>query len=112
MTMIDWTRVTELEQEIGADSLAEVLDLFLSEVEGALAGLAPAGDRTDLESQLHFLKGAALNLSFAEFSVLCQTGESMSAQGRAAEVELVAITASFHASYVRFQAELAQRDVA
>ncbi len=110
--MIDWARVKELEQEIGADSFAEVVDLFLSEVEGALAALAPDGNRSQLESDLHFLKGAALNLGFSEFSVLCQAGETLSAQGRVAEVDLPAIVASFRASYAQFQAELALRRVA
>jgi HPt (histidine-containing phosphotransfer) domain-containing protein len=110
--MIDWARISELEQEIGLDSFAEVVDLFLSEVEGTLTTLAPNGDRSGLHADLHFLKGAALNLGFTAFSALCQSGETLSAQGQADAVDLGAITACFHASYATFQAELAQRHVA
>ena len=43
--MIDWKRVAELKEEIGADGFVEVADMFLDEAEGAVralvAGLAP-----------------------------------------------------------------------
>jgi hypothetical protein len=43
--MIDWKRVEELKEEIGADGFAEVADMFLDEAEGAVqalvAGLPP-----------------------------------------------------------------------
>lgn len=110
--MIDWARISELEQEIGADSFADVVDLFLSEVGGALTDLAPDGNRSGLHGDLHFLKGAALNLGFTAFSALCQHGETLSEQGRADDVDLAAIIACFHASYALFQTELAQRHVA
>lgn len=110
--MIDWARVAELEQDIGPDNFADVVALFMSEVEGALASLAPGGDRSALECELHFLKGAGLNLGFNAFAALCQTGESLSAQGRAAEVDLPAIHACFAASCAQFQTELGVRRVA
>ena len=72
--MIDWTRVCELRDEIGEEDFAEVVDLFLDEVEGVLDALVPGNG--DLESQMHFLKGSALNLGFRAFSALCEEGES------------------------------------
>ncbi len=110
--MIDWARVTELEQEIGPDSFAEVVALFLSEVDEALAGLDPDGDRSNLEAQLHFLKGAALNLGFQDFTALCQIGETWAAQGLADQVDLYAIIACFDTSLLHFQSDLALRRVA
>jgi len=71
--MISWDRVTELRSEIGAGGFAEVLDLFLEEVEQVIARLGK--DRTHLVEDLHFLKGSALNLGFRDLGALCQDGE-------------------------------------
>lgn len=46
---------------------------------------------SDLEAHLHFLKGSALNLGFAQFADLCQAGETAAAQGRSESVDLGAI---------------------
>ena len=39
------------------------------------------GGTKSLEADLHFLKGAALNLGFSEFAALCQDGERRAALG-------------------------------
>ncbi|MBV0913536.1 Hpt domain-containing protein [Anianabacter salinae] len=70
--MIDWTRVNDLRFEIGEDGFPEVVELFLEEVEEVMARLLSAGDAAD--EDLHFLKGSALNLGFAELARLCDTG--------------------------------------
>lgn len=110
--MIDWTRITDLERDLGPDSFAEVVALFLSEVDTALSGLAPGGDRAQLGPDLHFLKGAGLNLGFQDFAALCQIGETQAALGQADQVDLAAIVACFRLSYVQFRAQMAQRNVA
>ena len=74
--MIDWIRVTELRDEIGAEDFDEVVALFLEEVETEIDALRVGVAPDQLEAKLHFLKGSALNLGFAEFSALCQSGES------------------------------------
>ena len=43
--MIDWARVSELRDEVGAEDFDEVVELFLEEVEEAIAALR---DLTDL----------------------------------------------------------------
>ncbi|MFX0542351.1 Hpt domain-containing protein [Roseovarius sp. S4756] len=100
--MIDWVRIAELRSEIGADDFAEVVELFLEEVEGEITKLKPGADAQTLESRLHFLKGSALNLGFTAFSDLCQKGESTAAGGHAGEVELSAIIASYHSARAEF----------
>lgn len=73
--MIDWDRVMELRSEIGPDDFEEVVSLFLEEADEAMARLTIAGGAKALAADLHFLKGAALNLGFDMLSALCQDGE-------------------------------------
>lgn len=79
--MIDWTRVEELRDEIGAEDFDEVVKLFLGEVEERIE-TAMANDGTaEIESDLHFLKGSALNLGFSQFAQSCSEGENRAANG-------------------------------
>lgn len=80
--MIDWDRVAELRAEIGADGFAEVVDLFLSEADAVILRLRPSADRKALESDCHFLKGAALNLGFKTLAAQCQLRETQAALGQ------------------------------
>ncbi|CRL12714.1 Hpt domain-containing protein [Phaeobacter italicus] len=99
--MIDWSRVKELQDEVGAEDFGEVVEIFLEEVEGVIEKLETT-DRSGLEQDLHFLKGSALNLGFEHFSSLCQEGERMSAQGQAAAVNVPEIIASYQGSKTEF----------
>lgn len=106
--MIDWNRVRELREEIGADAFEEVLDLFLEEVEIALAVLRTTTPEDDLEAQLHFLKGSALNLGFAALAELCSEGETRSREGRRDSVDLNEIALNYDASKATFLAKIAE----
>ena len=96
--MIDWKRVAELREEIGADGFVEVADMFLDEAEGAvcalMAGLAP----DEVEGQLHFLKGSALNLGLSDLAAICQEGERRAAAGQGATVDTAQVAAIWRAS--------------
>lgn len=107
--MIDWPRVTELREEVGAEDFSEVVDLFLEEVEEIITKLSENLDRSQLEQDLHFLKGSALSLGFQTFSSLCQDGESKSAQGNAETVDVSAIISEYQASKAVFLDELPTR---
>ena len=100
--MIDWTRVEELRAEIGCEDFAEVVELFLDEVDGIVARLQRAPDPARYEDDLHFLKGSAWNLGFRAFGALCQDGERRSAAGNATSVDIGAIVASYLASRAVF----------
>ena len=104
--MIDWDRVRELRDEIGAESFGEVVEIFLEEVEQEIAALRSGGAANGLESRLHFLKGSALNLGFAAFSEKCQTGETAASNGAADSVDITDILACYDASKAAFLAEL------
>ena len=100
--MIDWTRVNDLRDEIGADSFEEVAVLFLEEADEAVALLDGAQTAKALEQALHFLKGSALNLGFSRLADMCQDGETRAAGG-STEVDLAAIQGAYDASKAAFQ---------
>ena len=103
--MIDWGRVAELRDEVGAENFSEVVSLFLEEADQATQlPLAPDEARS-LEFLLHFLKGSALNLGFSDLALLCQTGERLAAQGNTS-TDLNQIRALYAASKVAFTAGL------
>lgn len=107
--MIDWARVAELREQIGAEDFDEVVELFLDEVQEAIGKLRQGLKPHELEAHLHFLKGSALNLGFADFSEKCHAGERLSANGQTDQVDLEAILASFDASHHMFLKELDAR---
>ncbi len=98
--MIDWAKVLELRDEVGADDFDEVVELFLDEVEDTITHLGTPG--RSLEHDLHFLKGSALNLGFSEFSELCRCGEAQAARGLDQEVDTGRIIACYRTSKMAF----------
>ncbi|MHA6264295.1 Hpt domain-containing protein [Arenibacterium sp. CAU 1754] len=107
--MIQWLRVTELREEVGEEDFGEVVELFLEEVEEVIQKLKDGPDRSQLEQDLHFLKGSALSLGFDHFSGLCQDGETRSANGRADDVDVPAIITGYEQSKTLFQKEMTAR---
>jgi histidine phosphotransfer protein HptB len=105
--MINWSRVAELRDEIGAEDFEDVVELFLSEVEEGIENLRGRSDQTRIQQDLHFLKGSALSLGFQSFADLCQTGEALSGSG--APVDVGEIITSFDQSRAMFVAELPNR---
>ena len=105
--MIDWERIRELRSEIGAEDFSEVAALFLDEADEAVARLSPAASAKAMEADLHFLKGAALNLGFDALSALCQVGERRAAAGDTG-TDLAAVQQTYFASKAAFVAGMAQ----
>lgn len=106
--MIHWPRVKQLRDEVGADEFPEVVQIFMEEVQEMLDRIRADADRSELERNLHFLKGSALSLGFQAFSKLCQDGERQSAAGDAELVDLEEITRTFTVSHSAFLTGLAQ----
>lgn len=102
--MIDWSRVNELQNEIGQDDFGEVVDLFLEEVDGVIETLKPG--MSDMEAQLHFLKGSALNLGFSAFAQICQEGEQAAGQGTKNPVDVAELVDIYQASRAAFYSGL------
>lgn len=106
--MIEWERVAELRSEIGGDGFDEVIELFLEETDEVIARLQHRPDLGQLERDLHFLKGSALNLGFKELARLCQEGERRSSLGEPISVDVVALVRTYHQSKAAFEMGLAQ----
>ena len=98
--MIDWVRVVDLRNEIGVEGFAEVIELFLEEVEGVIATLGQTPGA--LPEELHFLKGSSLNLGFAALGERCSSAERCCAEGKAALVDIAALRACYEASKTEF----------
>ncbi len=107
--MIDWARVRQLQDEVGAEDFHEVIDLFLEEVGFVITRLENLQDRSKLSEEMHFLKGSALSLGFKEFSDLCHDGEIAAAGGDAESVDVEAILSCYDSSKTIFLAEYEQK---
>ena len=107
--MIDWDRVAELRAEVGEDDFAEEVLLFLEEADDVAHRLEhiTKPDAAQIARDLHSLKGAALNLGFAELAGHCQDGERR-ARGGDAAIDLKIIARSYHDSKASFQRALTQ----
>lgn len=95
--MIDWDRLRDLRGEIGDDGFDEVVAMFLEETDEVVGRLSADGGAKALESDLHFLKGSALNLGFSDLAALCQDGERTAALG-GTEIDLDRVRAAYQAS--------------
>lgn len=101
--MIDWAQVDEMKLEMGS-GFNEVVVMFLDEVGGVIERLETAPDPGTLGADLHFLKGAALNLGFNDFAVLCESGEQLAMQNRQSEIDLTNLLLCYRASCELFRA--------
>ena len=95
--LVNWARVGELEAEIGAEDFAEVIEIFLEECDAVAAGLAMV-EAGAIEADLHFLRGAAMNLGLDALGLACQLGERAAARGEGAQVDRAAIADLYAAS--------------
>lgn len=105
--MIDLDRLNELRDEIGEEDLADVVAVFLDEADEVMRRLT-LGQSTNLESDLHFLKGSALNLGLADLAAMCQAGETQAAAGQGAAIDLAQVDSLYAASKRAFLGALAR----
>lgn len=100
---MNWDRVLELRSEVGADAFDEVVALFLEETDGAAERLAAAPDPETMASELHYMKGAALNLGFDELADVCSNAELDLRTGGATKVDVTVVLAAYAQSKVEIQ---------
>ncbi len=104
--MINWKRVKELEGDIGADEIDGVVELFLDEVETVIGPLRAGAVGRNIEEDMHFLKGSALNLGFEVLGAMCSKGEKLAAGGQVEKVPIAEILVAFDASKTEFLAQM------
>lgn len=105
--MIDWSRLRELREEIGAEGLSDVVAVFLDETDEVMAAL-PGAPLAQIGAKLHFLKGSALNLGLHAFATLCEEGEQQANRGNPAPVDLARLQTVYDASKTAFLGALAR----
>ncbi|MDZ4136891.1 MAG: Hpt domain-containing protein [Paracoccaceae bacterium] len=110
--MINWTRVSELQAEIGTEDFSEVVTLFLEEADEVTARMRAGIPAADREIALHFLKGSALNLGFIDLAMICQDGEKAAAAGHANLVEMDAVLTAYETAKKYFLAGLKRNSAA
>lgn len=89
--MINWSRVKELQEDIGADEIGEVVELILEEVEEVIGRLASSPVEAELEQDMHFLKGCALNLGFDQLGNMCSVAEKLAGKGQVQDIPIAGI---------------------
>jgi len=103
--MINWARINELRDEIGAEDFGEVVELFLGEVEERLDTLSAEKPALDTKDDMHFLKGSALNLGFVHLAALCSDYEQRAGDGEIL-TEIMTVKETFAASKIEFLSNL------
>ncbi len=104
--MIDWVQVRQLQADVGAEDMDEVVELFLDEVDEAMENLEAEYDAmvfNDRSAAFHFLKGCASNLGFKTFADQCSQGEEVTKAGSEPDfkvADLVQLYASSKASFL------------
>lgn len=99
--MLDWDRVNELRDEIGEEDLADVLALFLEEVEERLT-LLDAGSGAPLADDLHFVKSSALNIGFNALAEM-SAGMETAARAGATTADIAGLRTCFHDACVALE---------
>lgn len=100
--MLDWTRISELQNDLGEDGFAELAVMFLDEIEQALDGLPGVSDPVMLAETLHMIKGCALNLGLGTVANCAAQLEQQAAGATGLEQELLALQEKFLASRQEF----------
>jgi HPt (histidine-containing phosphotransfer) domain-containing protein len=75
--MIDVGRIEELKLEIGEDDFADVLEIFIEEIESALDAMDISAPPSTIAAELHSLKGSAQNIGFSAFAEICVGAEAL-----------------------------------
>lgn len=106
--MIDWDRIEELREEVGAETFDEVTVLFMEETEDTLTRLRQGGSAEAMAECLHFLKGSATTMGFARLAELCRAEEGRLRALPQHRPDLTALTTSYRASCAVFRDGLAR----
>ena len=100
--MICWDRVNELRDEVGAEDFAEVVEIFIEEVDEVMDRLRADPDPSTYEAELHFLKGSALNLGFQELADLCSAGEKTAGGPPQNSIDMTIVIRAYEKSLAEF----------
>lgn len=101
--MLDWTRISELQNDLGEDGFAEMAVMFLDEIEQALHGLPGArADPVRLAETLHMIKGCALNVGLGAVASHAAQLEHQTPSATGLDQDFQALQQKFFASRREF----------
>lgn len=103
--MIDWNRVLQLREDVGADEFDALLEMFMDEAEAAIMRL-DGRDPWQLRHDIHFLKGCALTLGFSDLGEICDRVERLAAGEAATQADIDAVLACYARSKQLFLRDL------
>lgn len=101
--MIDWTRVHDLREEVGAEMFPEVVAMFFEETDEVIDRLRTG---VDLAADLHLLRGSAANLGFDALARLCAAAEAGHAEDSDQMID--SIRRCYHLSREAFQKKIGE----
>jgi HPt (histidine-containing phosphotransfer) domain-containing protein len=104
--MIRWDRYEELRSEVGDDDLAEIVDLFLLELEDSVAAIMAAPMSGLTADAFHALKGSCLNIGFDALADLCAHAEQAVARGEGEGIDRTRLAEVYAASLTAFEGRL------
>lgn len=104
--MINWDRLAALQNDVGAEDLDEVIDLFFEEVGPVIKRLSQSQTPNTLARELHFLKSCAINIGFEDFANLCHQGEMAAEKDMLSAINIPETITAYEASKQRFLAGL------
>ncbi|RMD88825.1 MAG: Hpt domain-containing protein [Alphaproteobacteria bacterium] len=104
--MIDWNRVQELRDEVGAEDFDDVVEVFLAEMDEIMERLGTAEEAVVSSDELHFLKGSALNLGFRALGALCADSEQALRESAVAGAPAAPLLRCYGESRAEFLASL------
>lgn len=106
--MINWQQIKQLEEDVGAEDLAEVVTLFLAEVDEAIEELDAVTQKgpSEIANALHFLKGSAFNLGFQRFGEFCSEREALAHSGETGSILSTEVEELYLASKEQFLANV------
>lgn len=105
--MIDWQIASDLKQAIGTKVFDEVVAVFFAEADSTLSRMMAATTADGMKSELHLMKGSALNLGFNTLAELCQRLETRAEAGDTA-LPLAEVKAAYTASRAEFSQHRAE----
>ncbi|MDO9639050.1 MAG: Hpt domain-containing protein [Pseudotabrizicola sp.] len=105
--MIDWQIANDLKQAIGPEVFEEVVTVFFQETDSTLNRLLGATTADAMKSELHFMKGSALNLGFSDLAQICQRLESRAEAGES-DLPLAQVKTIYSASQDEFSRRRAE----
>ena len=101
--MIDLARFDELKTEVGSEDLPEILALFCAEVDETISRLHGSSPQS-LLSDLHFIRGSALNIGMQTLADLCARKENALRRGLPLDTNFSEFRSAFDLSRTALEA--------